>query len=119
VANRFPLFTDADVHGPLIKALIERGWDIIRSVDTFPEGTDDEVQFEYATKAERVFVTNDQPAVVIAHRWLSEGRSFRGMITWPQVHYRHMTYGDIVRRFDALAEEADPFGKQPIRYIKP
>jgi hypothetical protein len=55
VANRFAFFTDADVHGPLIKALIDRGWDIIRSVDTFPEGTDDEVLFEYAAQAERVF----------------------------------------------------------------
>jgi hypothetical protein len=67
VAGRFPLFTDADVHGPLIKALIERGWDVVRSVDTYPEGTDDKVLFEYAAKNARVFVTNDQPAVVVAH----------------------------------------------------
>lgn len=48
VSDRFPLFTDADVHGPLIKALTNRGWDVVRSVDTFLEGTDDEILFEYA-----------------------------------------------------------------------
>ena len=119
VSDRFPLFTDADVHGPLIKALTNRGWDVVRSVDTFLEGTDDEILFEYAANNGRVFVTNDQPAVDIAYRWLSEGRLFRGMITWPQMHYRLMTYGDIVQEFETLAEMEDPFVKQPIRYVKP
>ena len=105
--------------GPLIKALVMRGWDVVRSVDTFPEGTDDDALFEHAAKEGRVFVTNDQPAVDIAHRWLSEGRGFRGMITWPQTHYKQMTYGEIVEIFEILAEMEGPFEKQPIRYIAP
>jgi hypothetical protein len=30
VAGRFPLFTDIDVDGPLIKGLIRKGWDVVR-----------------------------------------------------------------------------------------
>ena len=39
VAARFPLYADADVHGPLIAALCQRGWDIVRAIDRFPQGT--------------------------------------------------------------------------------
>jgi hypothetical protein len=31
VAARFPLYTDADVRGPLIKALKKAGWDVVRA----------------------------------------------------------------------------------------
>jgi hypothetical protein len=50
VAGRFPLYTDADVHGPLIEALILRGWDVLRAVDHCPEGTEDPVHFEEAAR---------------------------------------------------------------------
>jgi len=118
VAGRFPLYTDNDIRGPLIKALGKQGWDIVRAVDTFPQGTPDDVHFEYAARSSRVFVSNDQPALDIANRWLQEGRFFR-MITWPQSHYQRMTDGDIVEEFEAMAKEGDAFGVYPIRHIKP
>jgi hypothetical protein len=46
VAARFPLYTDADVHGPLIAALGQRGWDVVRAVDLYPQGTADLVHFK-------------------------------------------------------------------------
>jgi hypothetical protein len=61
VAGRFPLYTDADVHGPLVDALIRVGWDVLRAVGAFPEGTDDDVHFERAVQLDRVMVSNVLP----------------------------------------------------------
>jgi len=59
VAGRFPLYTDADVRGPLIKALKSAAWDIARAIDEMVEGTSDPPHFERAVKLGRVLVTND------------------------------------------------------------
>ena len=68
MAGRFPLFTDIDVDGPLIKGLIRRGWDIVRVVDVLPGDTVDALLFEHAVKKKRVFVTNDKLIHRIATR---------------------------------------------------
>ncbi len=31
------------------------------------------------------------------------------MITWPQEHYARMSFGDILRKFDELADKEEPF----------
>ena len=38
MAGRFPLYTDENVKGQLVKALKERDWDLVRAVDVLPEG---------------------------------------------------------------------------------
>lgn len=68
MAGRFPLYTDADVHRDLITALQQRGWDVLRAVDAFPEGTKDDPHFERAAELNRVLVTNDQPLRAIVYR---------------------------------------------------
>lgn len=40
MAGREALFADACVNGHLVEALILRGWDVMRAIDVFPEGTD-------------------------------------------------------------------------------
>ncbi len=80
MARRFPLYTDENVQGPLLKALKRQGWDIVRAVEIYPEGTPDDTHFEYAVQQGLVLVTNDGPLHSIAHRWLREGRPFPGMI---------------------------------------
>ena len=74
MAGRFALYTDADVHGPLILALRRRGWDLVRAIDLYPPGTADAVHFERAAQENRVLISNDQDMEVIANRWLAEGR---------------------------------------------
>lgn len=37
MAGRFPLYTDADVRGQLIKGLKKLGWDVLRAIEAFPE----------------------------------------------------------------------------------
>ena len=104
MAGRFPLYTDADVHGPLILALRGRGWDVVRAIDRYPQGTADAVHFEHAARENRVLISNDQDMEGIANRWLAEGRPFRGLILWPQEHYKRMGYAELVARIEALSE---------------
>ncbi len=119
MARRFPLYTDENVQGPLLKALKRQGWIIVRAVEIYPEGTPDDTHFEYAVQQGLVLVTNDEPLHSIAHRWLREGRPCPGMIAWSQDHYQRMSVGEIVADIEAIAAEDDPFGNYPIRYIKP
>ncbi len=50
MAGKFPLYTDADIRGSLVKGLRKHGRDVVRSVEAFPEGTDDDVHFEKAAE---------------------------------------------------------------------
>ena len=68
MAGRFPLYTDNDVRGTLVKAVRQAGWDVVRGVDTFPQKTPDPEHFEKAAELGRALVTNDQPMVDIAHQ---------------------------------------------------
>jgi uncharacterized protein DUF5615 len=115
VAGRFPLYTDADVHGPLIDVLHERGWDLVRAIDFYPQGTADAVHFERAAKEHRVLISNDQDMEAIANRWLAEGRSFRGLILWPQEHYKRIGHSELAAKIEALSE---PF-HHPVIHLKP
>lgn len=65
MAGHFPLYTDADVHGPLILALRRRGWDLVRAIDLYPPGTADAVHFERAARDSRVLISNDPDMEVI------------------------------------------------------
>jgi hypothetical protein len=80
---RFPLFTDNHVRQQIVDGLRARGWDIVRAIDVSPEGTEDDVLFEYAAQEGRVFVSSDEPAQEIPKQWLREGRAFRGMVCGP------------------------------------
>jgi predicted nuclease of predicted toxin-antitoxin system len=118
VLGRFPLFMDACVSGHLIEALQKLGWDCVRAIDLFPEGTPDPIVFAYAAQEQRVFVTNDAPIAALAYAWLAEGRPFR-MIFWPQEIYRSSTIGSLARAFEALATQDDPFVNYPIVHLVP
>lgn len=78
MAGRFPLYADADVHQPVVDALRAHGWDIVRAIDTYPEGTKDEVHFEHAAKTNRVLLTNDRRVEAIANQWLQNGPDLPG-----------------------------------------
>jgi hypothetical protein len=57
VAGRFPLYTDADTHGPVVEGLRQRGWDILRAIDRFPERTSGLTHFEEAARLGRVLIS--------------------------------------------------------------
>lgn len=117
MAGRFPVLTDACVNDHFVRALRDRGWDVVRAVDLYPERTKDEALFARAAADDRVFVTNDRPAEAIAIRWLQQGRRFRGMVAWPVETYERRPIGDLALDFEALAKEEDPFA-YPVRHLK-
>ncbi len=88
MAGRFPLYTDADINGPVVDALQRAGWDVLRAVDAYPDATKDPVHFEHAAREGRIFVPNDRRLESLAHSWLGEGKPFRGMICWPRAPLR-------------------------------
>jgi hypothetical protein len=116
VAGRFPLYTDADLRGPWVDALIERGWDVLRAVDAFPEATDDHEHFARAAKEGRVLVGCDWHQRRIAQAWIKSGRPFRGLVTFEQQRHAQTTAGDVLKVFKQLAEEDEPFA-YPIRNV--
>jgi hypothetical protein len=117
VAGRFPIYTDADIQGPVIRALRRAGWDVLRAIEEFPERTTDTAHFERAVELGRVLVTNDNGQRQRARAWYQEGRAFRGVIWWPQVDYKGRTPGDFLNAFEDLAATEDPFSRYPILYL--
>ena len=118
MVGRFPLYTDADVYGPLVQALIARGWDVVRAVTSRPEGEDDLVHFKLAAEQDRVLVAHDQHQHQFALEWIEAGKPFRGFLTWKQKHHERMSVGEFLEAFEALAAEDDPFAYK-IRYVTP
>jgi len=119
VAGRFRLYTDTDIDGRVVKALVRAGWDIERGIDVHPERTLDAVHFEYAVSAGRVLVSNDLDMRLLAESWTAEGRPFPGLVWWHRRHYDVMAPGDFVAAFEALAGQDDRFAGYPIIHIKP
>ena len=117
--GRFPLYTDADIHGPLVEALVREGWNVLRAIDRFPEGTEDDVRFDEAVRLGRVLVANDSDMKALAERRLGEGRRFPRPVVVAAQAIPSMTVAGIVQRFEDLAPLAHPFGVYPIVYIKP
>ena len=62
-----------------------------------------------------MLISNDQDMEVIANRWLADGRLFRGLILWPQEHYKRMGYAELMTRIEALSE---PF-PHPVIHLRP
>ncbi len=115
---RFPLFTDNHVRQQLVDGLLQRGWDVQRAIDVFPERTDDDDLFRYAAEQGRVFVTNDDRIRATGEEWLADEQSFEGLILWKLEHHRRFSEGWFIDKFEELAEEDEPFF-YPIRFINP
>ncbi len=115
---RFPLYTGADIHGPYVEVLKGHGWDVMREVHVYPEGTDDPVHFERAVREGRVLVSNDVDQLVIALEWVRAGRAFPGLLSWRKDEERRMTAGGVLRAFEELAERENPLSPYAIIHLK-
>jgi hypothetical protein len=120
VAGRFPLYTDADLYGPLVEGLRRAGWNLLRAIEAYPERTFDIVHFERAVREARVMVSNDRDVLEIAERWFEEGRPFPGLIFWAQKkHHRLISIAGFLEAFEELARKDAPFSPYPIVRLKP
>ena len=119
MAGRFPLYTDADILGTVVRALRDAGWDVVRAIDAFPERTLDSIHFEHAVRLGRVMVANDTDMKVLAETWAAQDRPFPGLVWWARAHYKRISPGEFVRNFERLAAQDDPFANYPIVVISP
>jgi hypothetical protein len=106
---RRPVYTDADVHGPIVDGLIRRGWDVLRAVDARPEATSDLVHFEHAVSLGRILIANDKHMKAIAEQWIAVGRSFPGLVWWPRKSYAVLSNAEILDALEDLAKEPRSF----------
>jgi predicted nuclease of predicted toxin-antitoxin system len=116
VAGRFPLFTDENVDGPIIRGLRQRGWDVQHATEELGEETKDISLLEYATSLERVMVSTDKHLLHLGERWVEEGRDFR-LIWWEQKRTQRILLQTVLDAFDEIAAEETPFS-YPIRFLK-
>jgi len=116
VAGRFPLFTDENIDGPIIRGLRQRGWDVKHASEEFGEKTKDAPLFEHAANEDRTFVSTDHDILSLAHRWLTKGRRFR-LIWWEQAATQRILVSVVLDAFEALAAKSDAF-TYSIEYLK-
>ena len=112
----FPLFTDENVDGPIIRGLRQRGWQVQHAAERFGERTKDTPLFEYAAKEGLVFVSTDHDVLSLAKQWLLEGRPFR-MIWWEQEGTQRILLSVVLDAFEALATKKHAFA-YPIEFLK-
>jgi predicted nuclease of predicted toxin-antitoxin system len=116
VPGRFPLFTDENVDGPIIRGLRQRGWDVQHATKELGEKTKDAPLFHLAASLDRVFVSTDKDMLKLAKSWLAAGRPFR-MIWWEQSETQRIHLSVVLDAFEDLAIKDRPF-VYPIAYLK-
>jgi predicted nuclease of predicted toxin-antitoxin system len=116
VPGRFPLFTDENIDGPIIRGLRQRGWDVLHATRELGEETKDEPLFRLAASLGRVFVSTDRHMLQLAKKWLEVNRPFR-MIWWEQNQTHRVHLSVVLDAFEDLAAQDDVFA-YPIAYLK-
>jgi predicted nuclease of predicted toxin-antitoxin system len=115
VPGRFPILTDENIDGPVVRGLRQRGWDVKHATEEFGERTVDNLLFEYAVNDGRVFVSTDGDALGIALRKLAAGQSYR-LIWWEQVETQNIPLRVVLDAFEAVAEKENAFA-YPIEFL--
>lgn len=119
MAGRFPIYTDADVKGSVVAALIRRGWDVLRGIDRFPEETPDLIHFQAAAAENRVLVSSDGDMRLIgdagSERAVGFGAWFGGNPNSTTACRPETSFA----LFEELADLEEPFSPYPIIHVKP
>jgi len=118
VAGRYPLLTDEDIEGPIVRGLRNLGWDVEHAFETFGEKTLDLRLFEYAASTGRVFVTTDVGHLRTAREWIDAGKAsgFR-MVWWPQRKTQELRASVVLQAFERLATKEGAFA-YPIEFLE-
>ena len=108
---------DDSLDKALVKALRERGIDVVTTVEVGLDGSDDEEHLAYAAEQGRVLCTfNIGDFCRIHSQWLSEGKSHAGIILAQQ--QRHRDVGDRLRRILKLAaSKSDQDMKDSVEFL--
>ena len=114
--GRFPLLTDENVQGPLIEGLKANGWDVVLTIDVFGQRSVDDPVFEYAAQHGRVLLSTDVDCLIIAARWIEQGRRFR-LVFWNQGPHQHVRVGSFLQAIETLAGKQNAFTAS-VEYLK-
>ena len=114
--GRFPLLTDENIQGPLIEGLKAHAWDVVRTIDVFGERSVDDPVFEYAAHHGRVLLSTDVDCLIIAARWIEQGRRFR-LVFWNQGPHQHVRVGPFLQALERLAAKESAFAAS-IEYLE-
>jgi Domain of unknown function (DUF5615) len=118
MAGRFAYLADENVGGPLLKALEERGYPVVRATRLFGEKTADAELLAYAARQGYILVSTDADMLEHADAWLESGRRMHGLVFWEQQLQKRVTVGAFLRAFDELETSEGPFA-QPIVFLRP
>lgn len=101
----------------LVKALRERGVDVVTTVEVGLDGRDDEEHLAYAVQQGRVLCTfNTRDFYRIHSQWLSEGKSHAGIILAEQ--QKHRDVGEWLRRIlNLAASKSDQDMKNSVEFL--
>jgi predicted nuclease of predicted toxin-antitoxin system len=116
VAGRFPLYTDENIDGPIIRGLRLRGWDVLHAAEELGERTKDPPLFEHVASVGRVLVSTDKDMLPMATTWLAEGRPFR-LIWWDQKETQRILVSVVLDAFEAIAAKDYAFASS-IEYLQ-
>jgi predicted nuclease of predicted toxin-antitoxin system len=108
VAGRFPILTDENVQGPLVTALKAHRWDVLLTIDVLGQRSVDDTLFEYAAQHGRVLLSTDIDCLIIADRWIEQGRPFR-LVFWDQGRHQRVRVGPFLQALEALAAKDNAF----------
>lgn len=90
----------------LIRALQDRGVEVVNAVDAHQAGKPDEAQLEFATARSLVlFSFNVGDFNQLHRRWLAENRSHTGIVVCKQQKYG---VGELMRRLLSLSGQMTP-----------
>jgi predicted nuclease of predicted toxin-antitoxin system len=100
-----PLYMDHHVDAAITQGLRRRGIDVLTSRDDGTDTWDDEPLLRRATDLGRALFSQDDDFLAIAHRFLSSGRPFAGLIYG---HQLDLSIGEVVRDLELIAQVYDP-----------
>ncbi|MBI2806581.1 MAG: DUF5615 family PIN-like protein [Planctomycetes bacterium] len=100
-----PLYLDHHVKAAIATGLRTRGVDVITCAEDATNQADDDQILNRATQLGRVVFTQDDDFLVLADRWLDDGRDFAGVIYAEQLG---ITIGQAIRDLELIAKVFDP-----------
>lgn len=102
------LASDADVSGPIIRALRRRlpTVDLARSQDVLPKGTPDDEVLAWTAAENRVLITNDRNTMVgFAYRRVANGEPMPGLIITTNEQSLGSAIDDILLIAECMSEQ--------------
>jgi hypothetical protein len=99
------LYMDHHVPASITEGLTSRSVDVITAREDGTASLDDEQLLARATLLGRVLFSQDQDLLIIANRWIQEGRDFAGLV---YAHQFAITIGQAVRDLELIARAIEP-----------